>query len=64
MDIKGADVGYTIEPRIRADDPYDVRQWSLVLGVIPETLVEATREVGDDAQSVKAFLDKRGSRAG
>lgn len=57
MDTKDNDMGYTIDRRIRLDDPNDVQLWSLVLGVMPQALLDATHQVGNDAEDVKAFLD-------
>lgn len=59
MNPKESEKGYTIDRHIRVDDPYDVQLWSLVLGVMPQTLVDAVHQVGDDAQDVKALLASR-----
>ena len=49
--------------RINLSQEYERRDWARSLGVTEAELKEAVHAVGDSAEQVRAYLNKRSSRA-
>ena len=45
--------------RINVNEDYELRDWSKSLNVTPERLKEAVAAVGDRAEKVREFLEKK-----
>ncbi len=44
--------------RIATGEPYEVRDWARKFAVTEQRLLDAVRNVGDDAKDVEAYLRK------
>jgi hypothetical protein len=47
--------------RINVNEDYELQDWSRRLGVTPETLRQAVKDVGDQADKVREHLSQSGS---
>lgn len=45
--------------RISVTDPSELRNWASTLGVSPQTVKDAVKQVGDSVAAVRAHLNKK-----